>query len=314
MKTIHLLTTAIAGLMLISCAGGSKPLDERTMHTVDLACDETFRPIIGQELRAFQAKYTDAILDTTFLPETDALNLLLKDSVTMAIATRPFTEKEKKFILDKYRLVAQCQPFAYDAIALIVNPQNPDTLLSVNELRKIVTGKLTRWSDIQHATTKGNIEVVFDDENSSTVRYIRDSICGGAALKGNLKTAHSSRNVIDYVRHSRNAIGIIGVDWIRNIKDSTNLTFDQSVRVMSLSNSAVTEPDNCFQPVQYYIATADYPLIRQLYILSTNPYTDTYNHNFYFYLTDTEGQLIITKSSQLLPLVPVQVKQVDVND
>ena len=83
---------------------------------------------------------------------------------------------------------------------------------------------------------------------------------------------------------------------------------------MSLSNSAVTEPDNCFQPVQYYIATADYPLIRQLYILSTNPYTDTYNHNFYFYLTDTEGQLIITKSSQLLPIVPVQVKQVDVND
>ena len=299
--------------MLVACTPASK--QDRTQYlTVSVACDETFRPIMEQEMRAFHAKYPEAIMDTLFLPETDALNLVLQDSFRMVISTRQFNEQEKQYLMDKFRLVVESQPFAYDAIALIINKQNTDSLLSVNELRSILTGKLTQWNEIQHAQTKGAIEVVFDNENSSTVRFLRDSLCGGTELKGNLKTAHSNKNVIDYVRQTRNAIGIIGVDWIRNPEDTTNLTFDDHVRVMSVSHSAVTTESNSFQPVQYYIATKDYPLIRTLYISSIEPYPQALNRNFYFYLTDTEGQLIITKSSQLLPIVPVQVRRVDITD
>ena len=229
--------------MLVACTPASK--QDRTQYlTVSVACDETFRPIMEQEMRAFHAKYPEAIMDTLFLPETDALNLVLQDSFRMVISTRQFNEQEKQYLMDKFRLVVESQPFAYDAIALIINKQNTDSLLSVNELRSILTGKLTQWNEIQHAQTKGAIEVVFDNENSSTVRFLRDSLCGGTELKGNLKTAHSNKNVIDYVRQTRNAIGIIGVDWIRNPEDTTNLTFDDHVRVMSVSHSAVTTESN----------------------------------------------------------------------
>ena len=301
-------------LILFSCAGSNSQQTKEDYNTVQVACDETFRPIMEQEFRAFHAKYPEAILDTTFVSETKAINFILQDSFRMVITTRPLSEAEKNSILNKYKLVVESQPFAHDAIALIIHPDNTDSLISINDIRRIVTGKITQWDQIPNTKTKGPIELVFDDENSSTVRFVRDSLCGGAELKGNLKTAKSNPNVISYVSQTRRAIGIIGVDWIRNPKDTTNLSFNDKVRVMSVSNSAIAEESNSYQPVQYYIATADYPLIRKLFISSTEPYMQALNRNFYHYLTDTEGQLIITKSSQLLPIVPVHVRSVDVTE
>lgn len=314
---IHIITSLFiccAAWVLSSCSGNSSQQTKEDYNTVQVACDETFRPIMEQEFNAFHAKYPEAILDTTFVPETKAISLMLQDSFRMVITTRPLSEAEKASILNKYQLVVESQPFAHDAIALIIHPDNTDSLISINDIRRIVTGKITQWNQIPHARTKGRIELVFDDENSSTVRFVRDSLCGGAELKGNLKTAKSNPNVISYVSQTRNAIGIVGVDWIRNPKDTTNLSFSDQVRVMSVSNSAIAEESNSYQPVQYYIATADYPLIRKLFISSTEPYMQALNRNFYHYLTDTEGQLIITKSSQLLPIVPVHVRSVDVTE
>ena len=309
-----IIATLLTISILISCGGPVKQRTEEEINTVEVACDETFRPIMEQEMRAFHAKYPEAILDTTFVSETKAISLIFQDSFRMVITTRPLSNAEKQNILNNHQLSVESHPFAYDAIALIINKANPDSLISVNDIRRIVTGQITIWNQIPNAQTKGNIELVFDDENSSTVRFVRDSICGGKELKGNLKTAKSNPNVITYVSQVRNAIGIIGVDWIRNFNDTTNLSFDDRVRVMRVSNSSIAEESNSFQPVQYYIATGDYPLTRKLFISSTEPYIQALNRNFYHYLTDTEGQLIITKSSQLLPIVPVHVKQVDIKE
>ena len=299
---------------LVSCGGNTSKQTKEDYLTVEVACDETFRPIIEQELNAFHAKYPEAILDTAFMSETQAIQLFLEDSFRMVITTRPITESEKAYILDQHKLTVESQPIAHDAIALILHLSNKDSLLSIHDIKRIVTGQYSRWEQLPHSQSQGNIELVFDNENSSTVRFIRDSICEGKELKGTLKTAKSNQNVINYVARTPNAIGIIGVDWLRNPSDSTNLSFDSHVRVARVSHSSAAEYGNSFQPLQYYIATGDYPLVRKLFISSTEPYMQALNRNFYHYLTDTEGQLIITKSSQLLPIVPVHVKAVDITE
>lgn len=313
MSKIRYLIVAVCVLLAVSC-GQKKSGEDKDYYDVKIAVDETFRPIIEEEMHVFNAKFPEAILKARYLPETDALNLLLKDSVRMIVATRPLSKKETDAVFNAYKLVVRYQPIAYDAVALIVNPANVDTLISIPELRKIMLGQITRWDQLQHAKTKGQIEVVFDNSNSSCVRYVRDSICQGAELKGNIKSGKTNKDVIDYVAQTKNAMGIIGVDWLRNPKDTSNLTFDPRIRVMSVSRSSVTEAGNSFQPVQYYIATGDYPLTRCIYMITTDPRSRSMGLNFYFYVSDQDGQLIITKSSQLLPYMPVQVKVVDNGD
>ena len=83
---------------------------------------------------------------------------------------------------------------------------------------------------------------------------------------------------------------------------------------MSVGYSSVTTVDNCFQPVQYYIATGQYPLTRCLYLITTDPRPKAFGVYFYFFMRDQDAQLVITKSSQLLPYMPVQVKTVEMTE
>lgn len=309
MKNYPIVLALLCVAYFSSCSQGKKaPVEED--YQVRIAVDETFRPIIEEEMRVFNAKYPEAIPQAKYMPETDAINLMLKDSVRMILSTRPLSQQETDAIFANYQLKVRFKPVGFDAIALIINPENPDSLMSVSDLRKIMLGQITRWEQLEDAHSKGDLEVVFDNPNSSTVRYVLDSICGGAQLKGNMKNAKSNEDVINYVAQTRNAIGIIGVDWLRNPKDSTNLTFNQSVRVVNVGRSVEKNINNCYQPVQYYIATGDYPLTRTLYMIITDPRTRAMGLNFYYFVSDQAGQLIITKSSQLLPYMPVHIKQV----
>ena len=66
------------------------------------------------------------------------------------------------------------------------------------------------------------------------------------------------------------------------------------------------------RPYQYYIATADYPLLRSVYVIHTDPRSQSQLRNFFFYLKGQKGQTIICNNSQMLPIVPVQVKDVSI--
>lgn len=298
----------LACLAAASC--GNKKAPDPHADDVQVTIDETFRPIFEAELQQFQLQQPTAVLRPTYAGEVDAINALLQDSTRFIVVTRDLSPQEKTTLRNRYGLVARSQIVAYDAVALIVNKQNPDTLISLGDIKRVAQGLVTDWSQLKVHHQSGPIEVVFDNPRSSTVRYIEDSICGGRAMKGNLSALKSNAEVIDYVARNPRAIGIIGVDWLRNSADSTNLSFLSDIRVMSVSRSAVPEEANSFLPYQYYIATGDYPLTRAVYEISTDPRPQSMAYNFFYFVSDNKGQLIIVRNSQLLPQMPVQVKNV----
>ena len=58
-------------------------------------------------------------------------------------------------------------------MALIVNKDNPVGLLTLNEIRDILMGKITTWRQLAVNDTS-KIKIVFDNEGSSTVNYMRE--------------------------------------------------------------------------------------------------------------------------------------------
>ena len=59
---------------------------------------------------------------------------------------------------------------ATDGLALIVNRANPDSLISVCNFRRILTGEVKEWKAVNPNSRLKDIQVVFDNKNSSTVR------------------------------------------------------------------------------------------------------------------------------------------------
>ncbi len=262
-----------------------------------------------EEISVFGANYPEAGMKPVYCSENEAIRLLASDSLRTAITTRPLNEAEEKMVTSR-TLSPRTAIVATDAMALVVNKENPDSLITLDEIKGIVTGKITRWEQLAHSTQEGELKLIFDDSGSSTVRYMVDSLCQGEKFQGNLYAQGSNEAVLETVKSDPTVIGVVGANWLKEAKDSALSTFDNlDVRVMWVSR--FDAPYEVFrQPFQYYIATGEYPLLRTVYVITTDPRVTSMVKNFFFFLTGQRGQLIICNSSQLLPHLPVQVKEV----
>ncbi len=294
-------------IIFLSC---QKPVKDKFSDTyttgqIPIAVDENFQPIIQEEIDVFEALSPNAKIKPNYTNEVNALNLLLKDSVRLAIATRPLSEKEIKYLNSK-SFFPHSYKLANDGLALIVNNHNTDTLITVNDLRKILIGQITKWNEVYPKSKLGKFQIVFDNQNSSTVRFAIDSICGGKPLSKNIFAQNNNLEVIDFVSKTPNAIGVIGVNWLGNRKDTSNLSFRNEVRVMSVSQASVATADDSYKPFQAYLFYGYYPLTRYVYIILNDP-RGSLPSGFTNFLTSDRGQRIILKSGLVPATQPVRI-------
>lgn len=173
---LTLLTTLIVSCKPQKHKGGRT--DTYSSGVIHFASDESFSPIIEEERDIFESIYTKARVNPIYTSESDGINLLLKDSICLMIAARDFKPNEKKNLQDR-RFMPQSFAIAYDGLALIVNKTNTDTCITVNDIARILTGKVKKWSDIYPSSKRGDIVLVFDNKKSSTVHFAEDSILHG---------------------------------------------------------------------------------------------------------------------------------------
>lgn len=284
--------------------------DTYTSGMITIAADESFQPIVQEEIDVFEGLFSLAKIVPCYVTEVEAVNLLLKDSLRLAIASRRLTPEEMRSFNSR-KFYPQEMKIATDGLALITNPGNPDTLITVNDIRRILTGKVTQWKDIYPSSPLKDISLVFDNKNSSTVRFAVDSICKGMPLSDRVKALKTNREVIDYVAKTPNAVGIIGVNWLNDRNDSTGLSFSKEVQVMSVSAAGKAMPENSFKPYQAYLFYGNYPLTRNIYALLNDP-RSALPWGFASFLASDRGQRIILKSGLVPATQPVRV--VDVKD
>lgn len=178
---------------------------------------------------------------------------------------------------------------ARDAVAVIVNPQAQDSLFTMAELKEILTGKFRK-----------DLIPVFDGvQATSTVRYIVDSVLKNDSLTPNAVAARTSEGVIDYVAKNPGTIGFIGVSWIGNNEDTSQISFLKKVKMAHLESNY--QPGVYILPLQINIYMRRYPMIRDLvYILKENYWG--LGKGFADFMSGEIGQLIFKRAY----LVPAQ--------
>lgn len=314
MRTLWLFIAAVCISLTTSCGNHRKSADWRSSDDVHIAIDETFRDIMEEELETFVLLHPEAGMKPTFCSEDSALRMLVSDSVRCCIATRQLTDREVQ-VVRSHKLGMKQALVATDAFALIVNKENPDTLLTVDDIRGIVSGRITRWEQLTYTSGKrGELKLVFDNSGSSTVRYMRDSLSNGRELKGNLYAQGSNSAVIDAVRENPDIIGVVGANWLKSKGAAVINDFDDlDVKVLKIARKA-EENVVGWKPYQVRIATGDYPLVRSVYVILTDPRVRSFTKTFFFFLKGQKGQNIINNNSQMLTIMPVQIKDVSIRE
>ncbi|MBR1686995.1 MAG: substrate-binding domain-containing protein [Prevotella sp.] len=280
---------------------------------IEMACDESFSPIIDEELDIFSATRPNAEVTPIYTNEQEAVQMLMEEKIFLAITSRQFTKNEYNTLKNKGYKSMRSAPIAYDGLALIINNDNLDSCITVKDVVRILSGEATQWSDIYPGSKRGEIEVVFDNPKSSTVRYAQDSILGGKPINSpNIQAVDKSAEVISYVEKTPNALGIIGSNWLDDKRDTTNVTFKKNIRVMAVSRMETATPSNSYQPYQGYIYNDRYPFIRTLYCL-LNDSQHGLPSGFANFIASQPGQLIIFHSALLPAYGNVTTRNIIVN-
>lgn len=287
---------------LISCDSKKTTLDNPSRGTIVIAADESFRPLVTQLTSAYSGIYPDAHFQVIYKPEQEAINLMLKDSARIVIATRALTANEQA-VLDKSKIIGSATKLATDGVALIINRTNTDSLLTMGQLNNIFTGKIKQWSQVKPGSQPLPITLVFDNNNSSNLEFVLHKF-GVTNVTGlRIFTAKSNREVIDFVRKNPSALGFIGVNWISDGDEPLTAELSKDLRVVGVSpKDNPKSRDDYFQPFQEDLGMQRYPLRRPVYALSRETHSGL-GAGLVNYVIRDAGSLIIYKLG-LWPSVP----------
>jgi len=285
-----------ATLILFACACKNQSPDKKEQNqqeikNLHISVDESFEPVIKEQIKVFESAYPDTKVIAEYKSEAECIRDLEKDSTKVVIISRELSRDETKFFDSKITYKPEFAQLAEDAIAVIVNVNNPDSVFTVDDLKKMLAGD---------GNKKMNVAV--DGNNAtSTVRYLKDSVLKGGAFGKNITGAKNSEDLINYIAATNNAVGFAGISWI------TNPQGKQQEDAVAKTKTALLECKNCekgvfARPSQQTITFNQYPLVRGLYYVLKENYPGL-GSRFVFFLSTERGQLIFKRAL----LVPVKI-------
>ena len=293
-----LVTFGIAGLL--RCTSSNSDLDNPRQGSITIAADESFKPLVNSLTSAYEGIYPNTHFKVDYKPEQEAIRQLLNDSARIIFATRQLNEKELE-IIRKQKGSQKFQHIATDGLALVIGKSNTDSLITIPELKAVMEGKLTDWSQIKGGQ-EGLITLVFDNANASNLNFVLNKFGIKDIQKLRIISAGSNENVIKDVRDNPTHLGFIGVNWISDGHSLASEELSRGIRVMGVAKDA--QPDSLsdyIQPFQAGLEFKRYPLHRDLYIISREGYSGL-GGGLMTYIARDVGGLIIQKMG-LLPTV-----------
>lgn len=311
MKRSYILSVMLLSLLVaVSSCGKQKDTENKnTMRSgyIKIAVDQTVQNVIQQEIDVFEGLYP-AKIEPIYTTEQEAIELLKKDSVRLAVTARKLTESELKYFHEK-TFQPEIIRVAIDGVAIITNPANIDSVISIKDVQRILTGEVSQWNQIYPGSKLGKIQVVFDNTNSSIVRYANDSICREKSLSSELNALEKNEEVVEHIAKVPNAMGLIGVNHISDQNDSTVIEFTNKVRVMRVSYEDIANATNSVQPYQYYLYNAQYPFRREIFFLLNDPRGEL-PKGFTRFVAGDQGQRLIKRTGLLPSTMPIQAVKV----
>lgn len=286
-----IVSLALLSILLTSC--GSSSTDTSSDSPAQYIENKGSDTIVNLALawaETYQAEYPDIRISVTGGGSGTGIAALINGTVDIANASRKIkdeelTEAQSKGVDPLEHIIAR------DAIAVIVNPENPVNELTLQQIADIYSGKITNWREVGGEDRP--IVKLSRETNSGTHVYFLETVLrlGDKENKTLFSTdtllLPSSEGIIAEVRQNPNAIGYDGLGYV---PDDLKM-----IAIAKETGGAYVLPA---------IATVNdktYPIARDLYMYTNGEPTGAVKE-YLDWILSSEAQEIVAK----LGFVPVK--------
>ncbi|MDR0733475.1 MAG: phosphate ABC transporter substrate-binding protein [Dysgonamonadaceae bacterium] len=220
---------------------------------------DTCLPLSQKEAEDYMNANPSATVTVTGGGSGVGISALIEGTTDIAQSSRKIKFEEKQKIKDAGNVLKEVV-VAYDALAIVVNPDNQVTKLTREQLEGIFTGKITNWKEVGGADLK--IVPYSRETSSGTYEFFKESVLKNKNYKSGIMSMPATGAIVQSVGQTKGAIGYIGLAYLSKDVKAIHVSYDKGKTFTAPSVKSAKD--------------GSYPIVRELY---------------YYYITKKEKQV-----------------------
>jgi phosphate transport system substrate-binding protein len=255
-----------------------------TKRNITLKGSDTVLPLGQKEAEAYMKKDSNASISVTGGGSGVGLTALLDGTTDIAMASRDLKTEEKLKFNERKKEIAQVV-IAFDALSVIVNPQNKVNELTREQIEKIYIGEIKNWKEVGGADEP---VVAYSRESSSgTFEFFKEQVMEKKNYASSVLSMPATGAIVQSVSQTKGAIGYVGMAYETSGIKNISVSYDGGKTYVAPSMNAAKDKS--------------YPISRPLYYMYDKA-NEAKVKAFVDYALSDEGQKIVAE----IGYVPIQ--------
>ena len=244
-------------------------------QTIKISGSTTVLPIVQKAADQYMAIHPNADIQVSGGGSGVGIQAIGAKTVDIGMTSREVTKDE----MAKYPNFV-ITTVAKDGIAIIVNPANEIQYITLDQVKGIYLGSITKWTQITGANVPGTnnqIVIIGRDSASGTRTYFDETVLLKATPLKTMLEKNSNGAVLQTVAQTPGSIGYVSIGFV-----------SKDVKVLPIWYNA----QKIVSPTVDNVKTRAYPISRDLYVI-TNGQPSGLTADFISYILSPDGQKIV---------------------
>jgi phosphate transport system substrate-binding protein len=236
---------------------------------------DTVLPLGQKEAESYMKSNKAAKVTVTGGGSGVGISALLEGTTDIAMSSRKMKMTEKMKLNDAGKAIKETI-VAYDALAVVVHPDNKVSQLTKDQLEGIFTGKIKNWKEVGGDDMP---MVVYSRESSSgTYEFFKEHVMNNKNYASSVLSMPATGSIIQSVSQTKGAIGYVGYAYVEKDVKALKVSFDKGKTFIEPNmTTAKNKTYPIVRPLFYYYAGASEKMVK--------PFID--------YCLSAEGQKIV---------------------
>lgn len=210
---------------------------------------DTVLPLAQKQAEQFIKNHPQANVIVTGGGSGVGISALMEGSTDIAMASRKIKFDEKMKLQQSGKSIIE-KTIGFDALAVVVNPQNGVSQLTGQQLEEIFTGKITNWNQVGGKEMK--IVVYSRESSSGTYEFFKDHILKGKNYMSSILSMPATGAIIQSVSQTPGAIGYVGLAYLNSKVKALKVSYDGKTFVAPSYENAKNKTYPVVRPLYFY--------------------------------------------------------------
>lgn len=262
--------------------------DSLTSGRIRIVVTPDVERLMVREIEAFERLYPEARVEIGRGSAREAIAALFGARADVAVIARELEPEEREAAV-RGGLDVEGYRFARDAVVMVVHPGLTVENVSLEDVRGIYQGRITRWSQLGGADVP--VVPVVQRPGADVTTFLVEEALQGEAMTARAIEADGDSAIVAAVSRTPGAVGYVSLQW--SARGARALRLARVVGLPYWKADAET------------VYRGEYPLTRyfNLYARTSGPQLA---HGVITFVTGREGQQLVHESGAVPTTVPVR--------